>query len=573
MIRLISILMIAGMFLTAAQAQPQTIQQQLKAMLSQDYLPSIFGQDDIRLSKKTLLQKFYSQRNYELAWKSRSENGLSNQLLNAINAAEDDGLNPEYSGYHHALLQRLSKSPTPEDQAIQDLLLSDAFMTLGYHLFYGIAFGTEADTLHRAVARKTIDMPAILANALQQGRIESALSQLTPQHRYYRNLKKALQRYRTIADQGGWNQNPEAYSDIENVKKRLSITGELDYDPQSTDSSFPYDYLNTEPIGWSWTENDWEDKSSQNNTQPPAQTSEQPEEITRAIKEFQRCHHIIVDGVIGPQTKNKLAESVQDVILKIRLNLERWRWYSSHIPDRYVMVNIPNFSLQYIADDQVLSMQAVVGQIKRPTPMMEAMMSYLVYNPYWRIPKTILAEDILPKLRNDSTYLNQKKIRLFSATDRTESHPLDATKIDWNKVTKNGMLRYIFRQDSGPKNPLGRIKFMFPNSEDIYIHDTSARYLFKNKAYLVSSGCIRAEKPMQLAYEILVRENSETTYDSIYSQIEGGDRQVVHLKEKIPVFVTYQTAWADTEGRLFLRKDVYKEDANLMSFMKKTLEN
>lgn len=568
MLRFVGILLIAGLFLTTAKAQPNIHQQTMQSLLSQERLPLVDGQDSVRLFHKEMLKQFYRQRNYQLAWQA---DNLSDQLLSAIDQAINDGLDPSYAGYHKTLISRLAYPLSLEERVLQDLLLSDAFITLGYHLFHGVAFGTEMDTLHRAVPMKKINMQQVLSEALQTGQIAKTLTELAPKHAYYLNLKTALRRYLAIAEQGGWNEDPEAYQDYDEVKQRLSITGEFNCKPADINLIPPPTQPEIEPIEWVWGKTEVSEKAPDVNKSETENDAEL-EAMTYAVMEFQQRHHISVDGAIGPQTRQKMAESVQSAIDKIRLNLERWRWYNSIVSDNYVMVNIPNFSLQYVNDTQALSMKVVVGQKKRPTPIMEAKMSYLVFNPYWRIPKTILAEDILPKLRKNKNYLNSKQISLFNSSDSTESHPLDSTSIDWQNTTKKGMLRYTFRQEPGVQNPLGRIKFMFPNSEDIYIHDTSARYLFKNKAYLVSSGCVRAEQPMELAYEVLNHEQPEFTRQYLDQQIQNGDRQVVHLQEKIPVYLTYQTAWADKNGRLDLRNDVYGIDDNLMTFMKNTLK-
>ena len=567
MVRFMSILLIAGMLLTNAQAQsqPPSTQQKLQAMLSQDILPSIGGKGVVLLSQRPKLQQFYQQRNYNLAWQTNATGkDLSAQLLRAIDASADDGLDPSYPLYHKNLIQYLAKPLTTEERVLRDLLLSDAFMALGHHLFHGIAFGTSADILHRAIPPENLNMREILTIALQQGEVFEMLEGLAPSHAGYQNLKSALRHYRDIASKGGWNEDPEAYLDLEQVKKRLSITGEFNDD---LDSPLPLNHaLNPDPIDLSLDDTETNDKTEMDGV---AETGSEPEVLIAAIKQFQRRQHIMIDGTIGPETRIELAKSVQERIETIQLNLERWRWYGTLVDDNYIMVNIPDFSLQFVHDGQQLSMKVVVGQKKRQTPIMEASMSYLVYNPYWRIPKTILAEDILPKLRTNKNYLNANQITLFSSADKIESDPLDSTEINWHEISKKDMLRYTFRKEPGIKNPLGMIKFMFPNSEDIYIHDTSERYLFKNKALQVSSGCIRAEKPMQLAYEILSREQPEITMQSIHSQIQTGARQVIHLKEKLPVYVTYQTASADADGRLYLRKDVYGLDANLLIFMKK----
>ncbi|MEA3406362.1 MAG: L,D-transpeptidase family protein [Pseudomonadota bacterium] len=559
MIRRLGVLAMVVMLIVSVQAQSNSLSQTLEALLKADAIPLSYGEDQVQLSQKPLLIQFYQQRDFQPAWNStdRSKEFLS-QLLHAIDLAAQDGLDPELPAYHKTHIQRLAYSLTIQEHALRDLLLSDAFLSLAQHLHHGVAFQTEADILHRMTKPTRLNLPKLLNSALQTGQISSALAKLAPSHSRYLNLKKQLEHYQNIAQQGGWDSNPESYLKPENVRQRLSITGELQYAIEAHLNSRNTPAI-TDEFGWNWQH-------------PMPKPKPQDDQLLAAIKEFQTRQNITVDGIVGPQTRMRLAESVQTVINRIRLNLERWRWFNPIEQTNYVMVNIPDFSIQYRPDGQPLSMHAIVGKKRRPTPMMQAQMKYIVLNPYWRIPKTILAEDILPKLQQDNSYLNNNQIRLFNSKDQAERLPLEATQVDWSQVTPNGMLRYIFRQDAGVSNPLGSIKFIFPNSEDIYIHDTSARYLFKNKAFLVSSGCIRAEKPIQLAYEILVREQPEITYDALQQQIQSGQRKVIWLKEKIPMYLTYQTAWSNDNGILYQRKDVYQHDQNLLNFMKTNLK-
>lgn len=558
MVQLLRVLMITGLLMVSAQVQADSLTQTLKTMLGKNGLPLFDNRVTVQLSQKLLLEQFYLQRDYKLAWATDSNaEELSAQLLSAIDKASEDGLDRFNRVYHKILIQQLSNPITAEDQVFRDLLLSDAFMTLGLHLHHGFAFRSKVDTLHRVIKPNTLNLPELLENALLKGQIDTSLTSLAPTHQRYLNLKKALHHYRKLAEQGGWNEEPDAYLDPEQVKKRLMITGEY-YDEANLSLSLLNEHLINELF----------DDCHEEEPIACYKASLEEDQLTDAVKIFQDRQNISVDGIIGEQTRIHLAESVQQVIERIRLNLERWRWFNPIADNNYIMVNIPGFSLQYMRDDQELLMQVIVGKKRRQTPMMQAEMSFMVFNPYWRIPKTILTEDILPKLRKDKEYLRSNKINLFSSADRTESLPLDATTIDWNSVTKQSILHYRFRQESGPKNPLGEIKFMFPNNQDIYIHDTSARYLFQNRTFLASSGCIRAEKPMQLAYEILVREQPETTYDSLYQKIQAGGQKAAWLKDKIPVYLTYQTAWADESGTLRVHKDVYDYDTNLLNFMK-----
>ncbi len=557
MLKILQLLMIAGMLLLSTQVQSYNLPTTLKTLLEQHTSPAEQSEVGLQLSQKPLLLEFYQQRDYQPAWVIDYRSAeLISQLLSAINSAEEDGLDSSYQGYHKNRILQLSQPASLNEQARLDMLLTDAFMALGTHLYHGIAYKTEADTLYRTLKAQQINLPQLLEDALQHAQVKQQLANLAPAHTRYRNLKKALLFYQQVATQGGWNTTPESYLDPEQIKSRLSISGEFD---NSVPPCPPKGETDKVSISWSWDES----KSCY---------QLQSEALIEAVKLFQRRQNITVDGVVGPKTQARLAESVHQVIERIRLNLERWRWFNPLVEDNYVMVNIPDFSLQYVQDGQNLSMQVVVGKTRRPTPIMQAQMSHMVFNPYWRIPKTILKEDILPKLRQSPEYLNERQIRLFKSSDTAEKQPLDASTIDWDQISPKGMLSYIFRQDAGTLNPLGSVKFIFPNGADIYIHDTSARYLFKNKTFLVSSGCIRAEKPLQLAHNILKQQQPEVTFESTFEQIQSGQRQVVWLQQKIPVYVTYQTAWADESGTLYQRKDVYKRDENLRNHLKTNLK-
>lgn len=562
-IGLMRILLMSAMLLTVAQAQQHVWNvwsvsgaesgEGVRTLLERNATQLWSGEESVTLFHLPELQRFYAARGYQPAWESESD---VEALLRAIDLSADDGLDPSNAAYHRALLERLSALRTAGYRGVRELLLSDAFMGLGYHLFRGVLYGMDVDVIHHAAEQRPLDMPALLEAALKKGRVAEALAALAPTHARYRNLKKALARYEGLAYAGGWDEDPEAYRDIEKIKQRLAVTGEYDDAPEESAEHMASD----------------EASDDLNRTGEAVMGEAEREALDAAIKAFQRRHNIAADGIVGPMTRSRLAEGVQAKLGRIRLNLERWRWFSTLPCEAYLLVNIPDFSLQFVTAEKQLSMKVVVGREGRKTPMMEAVMRYLVFNPYWRIPETILGEDILPKLRRDSGYLRAHEIALFSASDGAERHPLNPASIDWRQVSKAGMRRYIFRQAAGPKNPLGVVKFIFPNRYDVYIHDTPSRHHFENNTLLASSGCIRAEKPIELAYDILVREQPEMTYKTLFDLLRTGERRVIRLEEGVPVYVTYQTAWADEDGTLFVRDDAYGYDAELAALLKQGVD-
>lgn len=559
----ISVLFVCGVLASgslAAKSPALSTQQQLQSLLHDASVTQEEAQRVLPLNHRQALKQFYAARDFEPAWLGPNAATLSFGLLQAIEQSEQHGLDPWHPAYHKRLVTQLHPPFSSAQMLQRDLLLSDAFMSLAQHLYHGVAFHLGSDVLHHAVTDKPIDLANLLSEALQTEQIADRLMALAPSNAAYQNLQKALVRYLEIARKGGWAEDPEFYHSAERVKQRLIIT--RDY-PLSDENQWlegqidqPEDIQSRQQLDWYWAEQAFSEQAQQ-------------ETLDLAIRTFQARHNLTVDGIVGPKTRAKLAESVQEKIARIRLNLERWRWFQHPPKDHYVMVNIADFSLRHVDEDKNLSMKVVVGRQGRKTPMMEASMRYLVFNPYWRIPKTILKQDILPKLKKDIGYLDEQDIQIFSHSDPQELHPLDPAEIDWQSMTPNGILKYTFRQEAGPKNPLGTVKFMFPNRQDIYIHDTPSRYLFANNTLLASSGCIRAEKPRDLAYEILSRDQSGVTYDTVDELLQPGGQQVLWLKQAIPVYVTYQTVWADDSGRLFSRPDVYKYDAKLLDLFKK----
>jgi murein L,D-transpeptidase YcbB/YkuD len=549
----------------------------------------------------TLLQRFYAARAYQLAWTNTDNQAWSNPFLTStmFELATQHGLNPKNPAYHQARLLTLTNelsnasTLTEEKRLLLELWLSSAFMTLSEHLVHGVAPKLGANTLYSTVIPHEFNAAKFLEQALQHPNPAHKLDSLAPNHPAYRQLQKALSFYQTLAQNGDWLTDPEAYLNPENVRHRLMRTGDYAQPNRSNTPSIldtltrpgqsvPY----TTHLSWQWAD------TAQENTDTSAQITEHiaehitelketPKGVTatlhqatledafeQGIRAFQHRHNLTVDGVVGLKTRLQMADSVGEVIARIRANLERWRWFQHNPNQHYIDVNIADFSLRYVNHAHNLTMKAVVGTQLRKTPMMEASLNHLVFNPYWRIPKTILINDVLPKLKKDIGYLNAHNIKIFSLSDQQERYPLNPYAIDWQNMPSHGILNYRFRQDAGPKNALGSVKFMFPNGQDIYIHDTPARNGFSQATRLASSGCIRAEKPQEWAFEILKRDRADITYQTVNQLMQPGPQQTLWLKEPIPVYLTYQTVWADDSGRLFSRPDVYNYDSKLLDLFR-----
>jgi murein L,D-transpeptidase YcbB/YkuD len=252
---------------------------------------------------------------------------------------------------------------------------------------------------------------------------------------------------------------------------------------------------------------------------------------------------------------------VEERIRQIEINLERWRWLPKTLGNRYLLVNIAGFNLTVVEDGKtVLEMAVVVGTPFRRTPVFSANLSYLIFSPYWNVPVTILREDKLPLIKADPGYVAAHHYEIVSWQD-FPNRLLDPKSIDWSRITARNFPG-LLRQKPGPWNPLGRVKFMFPNDFSVYLHDTPDRHLFAREQRSFSSGCIRIERPFELALYLLQGQEGWDA-DSIRGAMTSNVTRRVDLRQRIPVHILYQTAWVDDQGRLQTRPDLYQRDAAL----------
>jgi L,D-transpeptidase YcbB len=495
-----------------------------------------------KLCGSDVLPEFYRARDFRPAW---IDDALSLSdaaaFLEALRLVSGDGLDPE--NYHLAALESLvreiklanGKKPRqvrPEALADLEMLLTDAFLLCGSHLVHG-QVNPETIQSEWFIKGRYEDLAAVLEKGLAAKDVPGALDSLRPSHEVYRGLKRAFGMYRDLAGAGGWpgfSPGPKLVKGdrgerVEALRKTLAATGDLPGAEGTDDSDFFDDALE------------------------------------RSVQAFQRRHGLEPDGAVGAETATALNVPAAERLTQTRANLERWRWITQDLGQRYVLVNVADFRVAVVeAGREVLSMPAVVGSAFRRTPDFSGRMSYLEINPSWTVPPKLAREDILPKLKKNPDYLKEKGIRIYR--DWTEGAPeIDSASVDWSQV-KADALSYKFRQDPGPHNSLGRIKFIFPNKFDVYLHDTPERGLFSRAARDFSSGCIRVERPVDLAEHVL-RGDPDWTREKILAAIEGLETRVVHLRDPLGVHLLYWTAWLADDGRVHFRKDIYLRDAAL----------
>jgi murein L,D-transpeptidase YcbB/YkuD len=489
------------------------------------------------LASRIVLPALYKVNNDAPLW----SNPLAiDQLLTAIRTIDREGLTP--ADYHlealETLQQRLASvgdAASPGRAAAFDLLLTDALVRLGYHLSFGKVDPEALDPDWNM--RRQLEQPdavSRLDEAIRNGHIDALLDSLRPTLPSYARLISALQKYRRIAAEGGWQSVPAGPSlkpDMKDarvvaLRNRLAASGDLSRDKM-----------------------DSPDFDAQ---------------VEVAVRRFQGRHGLTVDGVAGKATLAAMNVPVERRIDEIRANMERARWVLHDLPAEYVLVDIAGFKVRFYRDGRAIwETRAVVGRPMRMTPIFKSRITYLEANPTWTVPPTILGEDVLPAIRRDPHYLQEKNMRVI---DR-QGKPIDPASIDWSRY-RGSNFPFMIRQDPGPENALGRLKFMFPNTHAIYLHDTPSKQLFNRTERTFSSGCIRIEDPYGFAALLLDRD-PEWNRERVIAVVDSLKTRTIRLRSPVVVILLYWTVDVDADGTVLFKQDIYNRDPPIIKALGK----
>jgi murein L,D-transpeptidase YcbB/YkuD len=484
--------------------------------------------------------RFYQIRKYEPAWTREGYPlPVAETLTHVIKTADAEGLQP--GNYHldrietalAEIRQILIRNERPDTASIINLefLLSDAYLVYAAHLLNG---RVNPETLHDdewTIYPSRFNLARHLSKALEGDDIEGSLRRLLPAQQGYGRLKTALVVNRAIAEGGGWPAIPGdgrlekgMKSDrVPALRSRLKVTGDM---PATADSA-----------------NDLFDEA-----------------VEEAVKRFQLRHGLYDDGIVGPRTLRALNVPVEKRIRQIEINLERWRWLPQNLGNPYIMVNIAGYGLEVIENESpALTMKIVVGTAYQKTPVFSGKMTYVEMNPYWNVPHSIATEETLEKIQKNPDFFAKENMKAFKAGQNGEE--VNPDSIDWSALSKNNF-PYRLRQEPGPRNPLGRIKFMFPNPHSVYLHDTSDPQLFRKERRGFSHGCIRIEKPMDMA-EFVMRGSQEWSREKVAAVLKTKETTVAYLPKPIPVHILYFTAWGNGDGTVHFLEDIYHRDERL----------
>lgn len=481
------------------------------------------------------IRNFYQKRGYHYAWINKDS--LTEQAANFINMMKNDAsygikdsslMNPELQRLTDSLLQgdaglRIADTARPQ----LEVLLTAQFFAYGNKVWGGLTADSAKD-LEWFIPRKKIDMESLLDSVVRKK--SNAFEEDEPVNRQYKLLRNELKKLANLEAATKWDsvriaqkatfKKGDSSQVIIAVKNKLAAMGDL----AANDNSSRF-----------------------------------TPELDSAVRSYQARMGQKVDGIIKQTTVDALNVPLQQRIRQILVNMERSRWVPLEPTTDYILVNIPAFTM-YVYDKGKLdwSCNVVVGKPGANTVVFSKDLRYVVFSPYWNVPPGILAKEVLPGLkRSGSGYLARQNMEIVGASGKV----IPPGSINFNKYS-GGNFPYVVRQRPGGRNSLGKVKFLFPNEYNIYLHDTPARYLFGENKRSFSHGCIRVAEPKHLA-EWLLRKDSSWTEKKIDDAMDANKERFVTVKEKVPVFIVYFTAFVDSKGKLNFRDDVYGHDTRL----------
>lgn len=479
------------------------------------------------------LRTYYNDPTSSVLWQ---DDQLANAFLQRLANSRYDGLGDRTNLFEQLQAVRsvnrfaLSRQAGLRQVAEAELYWSAGFLKYAQDMKKGRFLPTKIDS-KLYWHSKEVDMVAALQLLAALGRIDAFFDKWEPQLPTYKALKLALADYLRLQQAGGWPKvhvvnvlKPGETNDlVPGLRSRLAVT---DGAPLDVGAEAQNVY---------------------------------GEDLVKALKRFQTRHGLEADGVIGKNTFFQLNIPIESRIRQIILSMERLRWMPEDLGVHYIQVNIAAYQLKHVENGKLRDlMRVVVGQPYHQTPVFSKKMTYVELNPYWNVPRSIALNEELPKLKKAP---GARAARGFEAL--VNDKPVPVTSINWSQYSR-GNFPFRLRQKPGDNNALGRVKFMFPNQFNVYMHDTPARSLFSRAGRAFSHGCIRLARPVDMAVEVL-SQIPGWTRQRIESVLASKKNTVVSLKRPIDVHIIYSTAWRDPDGDVQFRPDIYRRDVKLYS--------
>lgn len=480
------------------------------------------------------VRQFYVSSGYGLAWLEQGRpTEQANAMIELFRAAEKKGLDPEdYDASRWPTrLQGLARSTPDEELARFDFALTVSSLRYLSDLYQGRVTPRECQA---DLPAKPFEAAQFLRNEIiHAGDVKAAVAKVEPPFEGYRRTLAALEHYMVLAREGEGPPLPEirgslhpgdSYKGIQELTKQLRRLGDLSADtPMPTAGSYQ-------------------------------------EPLVSAVKLFQQRHGLEADGVIGQATLGEIATPIARRVTQIKLALERWRWLPHNLGPRVLVVNIPEFRLRAYEDHHLaLTMRAIVGQaLEHQTPIFANELQSIIFRPYWNVPESIQTKELVPLLRGKPGYLAKHKMEVVNAKEEV----ITASDTDAKILDQLASRKLHIRQQPGPANSLGLIKFVFPNQFGIYMHGTPEHGLFFQARRDFSHGCLRVEDPAALAGWVL-RDRPEWPNKRILAAMRGKKPVPVKVTTPIPVLILYGTVFVEESGEIHFFSDIYGHDAVL----------
>ena len=471
------------------------------------------------------VKNFYKVNNYQTVW-INSKNRTA--LINFIKSIEPDGLLPET--YNIANLENYElKTKTQRECIDYDIMLSVSFRKVAKHLFKGVL---TARSVYRDwdLPAKKFNANKLLTQALSDNAVEQLLTKCRPEHPIYAGLQKSFVFINALPDDTSYPKISSvkpivlntSNSAVPAIKRRLAYWKDL----KSADTTTIYD-----------------------------------RKTFLAVKRFQSRNGIYNDGIINSKTIEALNITKSERLATVILNLERWKWFPRDFGEKAVVINLPDYLLTVVEKnkDTVDVYKVVIGKPERRTPVLVSKFNYLVINPTWTVPPTILKEDLIPDATEDRTYFANRNMKIYDWKNN------EIAPDEWDPLTPD---QYYYVQGPGPGNSLGAVKFNFNNSHTVYLHDTNHKQYFRRAHRALSSGCVRVQDPFRLATYLLQEEEDDGTEEKLNEMVASKETKKVFLTSTAYVHQLYWTAWMSSNGLQF-RDDIYNLDDALYKKLRK----
>jgi len=507
------------------------------------------------ISQKKFLKHFYRKNRYNPLW--IVDNKLNEKKYSTLFKYIDEDIT--LSSKSKILMQYKNIQDSLENNLTTDTLLkieiklSSLYYNFLKHTLYGEIKWKNFSYRLSALKNSKINASWIRTKApykieklMIQENIDQTIEEITPKKFGYQGLLSSLAKLNELRINGGWKKLPsfkklkigKKSKYVTKLRSRLKISG--DYEECNDDSN---KLLANQENNLTIKDNELFGKC-----------------LDKAVKSFQQRHGLVVDGVVGSGTQKALNISVDKKIEKVLLNIDRIKWLPRDDNNQYIVVNIPEFMLHYIENKETKQkLRVIVGDRRHPTPIFSQFISFIVLNPYWKVPEGIVKREVVPAMIKDPSYLQKHGLEAHKNWNEN-SEVVDTSWLYWEDYLDDTMeFPYRLMQPPGPRNALGKIKFKFPNRFSVYLHDTPTKYLFKRTIRAFSHGCVRLSQPRELL-KTIASFNKNINLKKARTILKGKQKTQLDMKNKLRIYLVYLTAGMNNEGKLEFRNDIYHYD-------------